>query len=422
MAKEKPIDIHDYEKQLKSVLARIENNKDISPKNKKTILEFYKSISADSLSKARVVYYLNRLSMIVTWLDKDFEKATKSDIEDVMIKINRMEYTEWTKKDYRVTLKKFYKWLRGCTEKGVYPPEVSWINTNISIDKQDLPNNLPNEDDVKKMLEAAEHPRDKALIASLYESGCRVGEIASLRIRDINFDEYGAFMVVNGKTGSRRIRLVFSSPILASWINVHPEKNNPGAPLWVVLGTTKNIKKKDNGKKYVYNWSYELKYRAITSMMQRVGDKAGIKKKINPHAWRHARATFLANKLTEQQLKHLFGWQQSSKMAATYVHLSGRDVDDALLAIYGKKKLDEQDQKSELAPVDCPRCKEVNEYSNIFCKRCGWVLDNDAAMKLEEKRKEADQIINSLTHDPDSLKLLATALAKLGLVDKLKKI
>ena len=229
-------------------------------------------------------------------------------------------------------------------------------------------------------------------------------------------------MVVNGKTGSRRIRLVFSSPILASWINVHPEKNNPGAPLWVVLGTTKNIKKKDNGKKYVYNWSYELKYRAITSMMQRVGDKACIKKKINPHAWRHARATFLANKLTEQQLKHLFGWQQSSKMAATYVHLSGRDVDDALLAIYGKKKLDEQDQKSELAPVDCPRCKEVNEYSNIFCKRCGWVLDNDAAMKLEEKRKEADQIINSLTHDPDSLKLFATALAKLGLVDKLKKI
>ena len=422
MTKERSIDIHDYEKQLKSVLARIKHNENISATNKKTILEFYKSISADNLSKARVIYYLNRLSMIATWLKIDFEKATKSTIEEVMIKINRMDYTEWTKKDYRVTLKKFYRWLRKCTDKGVYPQEVSWINTNVKTDKQDLPNNLPNEDDLKKMIEVAEHPRDKALISSLYESGCRVGEIASLKIGDINFDEYGAFMVVKGKTGSRRIRLVFSSPILASWINVHPEKNNSHAPLWVVVGTTKNIQKNNSGKKYHNNWSYELKYGAIASMIKRIAEKAGIKKKVNPHAWRHARATFLANKLTEQQLKHLFGWQQSSKMAATYVHLSGRDVDDALLAVYGMKKLDDKGQKSELAPVDCPRCKEVNEYSNIFCKRCGWVLDKNAAIKLEEKKKEADEILDSLTKDPDSLKLIAAALSKLGLVDKLKKI
>jgi len=233
MVKERKIDIHDYNQQLKGVLTRIKTNKKISETNKKTILNFYNRLLADNLSKARVIYYLNRLSMIATWIRKDFNKAVKKDIEEVMRKINQMDYTEWTKKDYRVTLKKFYKWLKCCNEKGMYPPEVSWINTHISIDKQDLPNNLPNEEDAKKMIEAAEHPRDKALIASLYESGCRIGEIAALRIGDINFDEYGSYMIVNGKTGGRRIRVVFSSPILASWINVHPEKNNHNAPLWV---------------------------------------------------------------------------------------------------------------------------------------------------------------------------------------------
>ena len=421
MAKDRKIDIHDYDKQLKGVLLRIKANPKISESNKKTILKFYKNLQAENLSIARRIYYLNRLSLIGTWIKINFNNATKKTIEEIMRKINQMDYTEWTKKDYRVTLKKFYKWLRDCDEKGVYPPEVRWINTNVTIDKQQLPHNLPNEDDAKKMIDAAEHPRDKAFIASLYESGCRVGEIASLKIGDINYDEYGASLIVNGKTGSRRVRLIFSVPILASWINVHPEKNNPSAPLWVVLGTTKNITKNGTSKQYKYDWNYEMKYGAIASMMRRVAKRAGITKKVNPHAWRHARATFLANKLTEQQLKHLFGWGQSSRMAATYVHLSGRDVDDALLAVYGKKKLIDTNKKDELSPNDCLRCKETNEYGNVFCKKCGWVLDKDAASRLDEKRKDADKIISSLTKDPESLKLLAQAMGKLGLVEEFMK-
>ena len=424
MAKENKIDIHDYDRQLARLLKRIKTDEKISDANKITILKFHDRLLADNLSKARVIYYLGRLSIIAAWIKKDFGEAVRKDIEAVMRKVNQMDYTEWTKADYRVTLKKFYKWLRDYNEKGAYPPEVSWINTHVSIDKQNLPDNLPNDEDVKKMIEAAEHPRDKALIACLYESGCRIGELASLKIGSANFDEYGAFIVVNGKTGSRRIRLVFSSPILASWLNIHPEKNNPNAPLWIVIGTTKNLtKNRGRGdKKHTYNWSYEFKYPAIASMIKKVAAKARIEKKVNPHSWRHARATFLANKLTEQQLKHLFGWKQSSKMAATYVHLSGRDVDDALLAVYGKKMIDNKSKQSKLTPVDCPRCRETNEYSNVFCKKCGWVLDKDAGAELSEKRKKADEIISSLTKDPGSLKVIARALAKLGLVDKLREI
>lgn len=423
MATAKKIDIHEHDRQLTGVLSRIQRHPRISEANKTTILRFYERLMADTLSLPRVIYYLNRLSMIATWIHTDFEKVTRRDVEEVMGKINRMDYTEWTKKDYRVALKKFFKWLRGCDEKGVYPPEVRWISTNVSIDKQELPHNLPDEEDVKKMIEAAEHPRNKALIASLYESGCRIGELAALRIGDVNFDEYGAYMIVHGKTGSRRVRLVFSAPILASWMNVHPDKSDREAPLWVVIGTTKNIAR-DAAKAGTRNsdWGYAMKYRAIAKMIKELAEKAGVQKKVNPHAWRHARATFLANKLTEQQLKHLFGWGQASRMAATYVHLSGRDVDDALLAVYGMKKAHDNNNASQFSPTDCPRCKEPNEYNNIFCKKCGWALDKAAAVALDEKRKKADEILNALTRDPESLRVIAQALAKLGLVDRLKEI
>ena len=104
MTREKKIDIYDYDKQLKLLLRRIKKNEKISEKNKKTILKFYRRLLADNLSKPRVIYYPNRLSMIATWIKKDFDKAMKKDVEEVLGKINRMDYTEWTKKDYRVTL------------------------------------------------------------------------------------------------------------------------------------------------------------------------------------------------------------------------------------------------------------------------------------------------------------------------------
>ena len=42
--------------------------------------------------------------------------------------------------------------------------------------------------------------------------------------------------------------------------------------------------------------------------------------------------------------------------------------------------------------------------------------------KKRREEKEADKIINSLTKDPKNLKLIAKALAKLGLDDRLMEI
>ena len=54
-------------------------------------------------------------------------------------------------------------------------------------------------------------PRDKALVMTLYVSGCGVGEILSLRVKHVTFDEFGAVLMVAGKTGERRVRVVSSA-------------------------------------------------------------------------------------------------------------------------------------------------------------------------------------------------------------------
>jgi len=45
-------------------------------------------------------------------------------------------------------------------------------------------------------------------------------------------------------------------------------------------------------------------------------------------------------------MKQYFGWVQGSDMASVYVHLSGRDVDNALLKLNGLEVKEEKKRNS----------------------------------------------------------------------------
>ena len=264
---EKAIDIHNYENDFKTVMVKLHSS-DISAKNKNLIEKFGNFCFASSIGKPRVIKYTWTLKKLALWLKKDFDKATKDDIEKVVVTIQKInDYSEWTKRDFNVTLKKFYKWLKG---NGEFPPEVKWLSTKVSQSKIKLPgqDGLLTEDDIKKVIEAADHPRNKALISMLYESGCRIGELASLHLNNVAFDEKGAVLTVLGKTGARRIRIVASVPYLITWVNFHPMKDEPKAPLWVNIGAV-------NNRKY-------MQYGTIRSVLHDIFVKAGIKKRFNP--------------------------------------------------------------------------------------------------------------------------------------------
>jgi len=135
----------------------------------------------------------------------------------------------------------------------------------------------------------------------------------------------------------------------------------------------------------------------------RVASKAVVSKKVNAQNFRHSRPTYLANFLTEAQMKEFFGWVQASKMASIYVHLSGRDVDNAILNVYGIKS-SEGKEESTLKPLNCQRCGESNQATNRYCSRCGLPLDEATKNEVLRKgleRKEADDIMDRLLGDQE---------------------
>jgi ribosomal protein S27AE len=159
-----------------------------------------------------------------------------------------------------------------------------------------------------------------------------------------------------------------------------------------------------------------MTYAALRITLERIAKKAGIHKKTNFHNFRHSRATYLANHLTEAQMKEFFGWVQASDMASIYVHLSGRDVDKALLKVYGIQD-EEKKEESQLNPKKCPRCQEINQFTNVFCNRCGMILDEsfmNQYIKHDLERKKADLLLNEMMNDPEFIDLFTKKMKLLG--------
>ncbi|MHA1333088.1 MAG: hypothetical protein ACTSPL_03325 [Candidatus Odinarchaeia archaeon] len=126
-----------------------------------------------------------------------------------------------------------------------------------------------------------------------------------------------------------------------------------------------------------------LSYTSLSKILKKTAWKAGVKKRVYPHKFRHSKLTELAKDLTEFQLVQFAGWVQDTRMAVTYVYLSGRDLDAATLEKYGLTD-GKNDEENKVRHRVCPRCEVINDFEAKFCIRCGLALDIKEAYKLEK--------------------------------------
>lgn len=355
--------IFNPKKLLQSNINSIIKSQDINPENKELILNFQNHCISKGLSFFRTSKYLTQLKTITKRINKPLKTTTKEDIEGFLNWLQRSDYAENTKSDFKTALRVFFFWLKK-------EPLVNWFSTKKRNGNNTLPDQLLTIEDVLKLSNASKNTRDKAFIISLYESGCRIGELGSLKIKHLNFDDNGCTINVNGKTGPRRIRLISSTSHLANWLNQHPQKENKESPFW--------IKFEDNKK--------PIEYAGLAKILKTTAKRIKFQKPVNPHHFRHSRATELAKHLTEAQLKQYFGWTQASNMASRYVHLSGRDLDNKLLELHGIKQVTER-QEEKLMPKKCQNCNKINENNAIICIQCHKPLDLETALRLEEEKE-----------------------------------
>jgi len=348
------------------------NELKISVVDKRLILAFKDQLAAENLTVGRQAKYIYTLGRIAQMMNgTNFKQANKQDIVKLVATINNnSDFKEWTKYNYLVIIRRFYKWLRQSDD---YPKEVKWIHPRIKQHKRTMPKELLTFDDIKNLTNATNNLRDRTFILLLYETGARIGEILGLKVKDVEFDQYGAKVGLQGKTGYRKIRIISSAPAISNWLTQHPDRNNENGLLFCGIGN--------------FKYGARLEYQSFRKVLRKTAKKIGLRKPINPHHFRHSRATELAKKLTEAQLCKYMGWQIGSKEAATYVHLSGRDIDDKILALHGLKE--EEKTEDLMKPIECPRCQIKNDPASKFCSGCSLGLDEKSILEYDQEKEEA---------------------------------
>jgi site-specific recombinase XerD len=244
------IDIHRASARYAGALARFTTDTSLSQANKTYILEFLAACSLgktilDSQKKRikpkRLLKYLYTLRLISTWLgNSDLKQVTQQEMEQFITRLETnqltvmrsgkpvpVQYADWSRRDVKVTLRKFYKWLLGSGSQT--PPLVSWFDTHI--DKA-LPASL-SMDEIRRCAEFASSAKGKALCWTLFETGARAEEFLNVRIRDVKpADSHYLITIDYPKTFRRSPPVYEAAPYLAAWLSQHPNRHDPAAQLF----------------------------------------------------------------------------------------------------------------------------------------------------------------------------------------------
>lgn len=369
--------IVDYRERVRRAEALLESSP-ISETNKRAIRRFMDFKTAQRISLPRQDKYLRLLRLLAErYIDgMDFEQLTRDDVISAVAQIERSDLKTWVKYDYEYFLKILLTFL-GREE------AISWLKIKTP---RRVPDDVLTFEEVERMITACENARDRALIAMLFEAGTRIAEVGNLRIGDLEFDRIGAIAKVTGKTGFRPVRFIWATPYLTQWLEAHPFQDQKDAPLWVNL----------RGR------GTQLRYDAIRMQLQKIAKRAGIEKRVNPHNFRHTRLTLFMKerRISEGLIKQYMGLTPDSRVLSVYSHLTGRDVDQGLMAMYGLAVEEEKRQ----AITQCPYCRTINTPAARVCINCRKPLQVDEVLDLEARSKEfLLDMMDALANDPEKM-------------------
>ena len=317
---------------------------------------------------------------------KPYDEMTKEDIIDFLA---HREMADNTRITYLIALKGFFRWLYGLP-KGEYPKQVSWIK-NLRKKSNITKSDLITSKELKRMISMALTDRDKAIVAILWETAFRRGEFTNLDMRDIEEKHYGFSITTRiSKTEMRTVPISQTAGYLARWLNSHPHRDDPDAPLWISF--------QNNNFGHRVNPVGGIKY-----IVKRIAQLAGVKKNVYPHLFRHTKLTDLARMgMHEGAMRKFAGWAPTSNMPSFYIHLSGVDVEREALRASG---IEMEPERPMLETRECLRCGFNNVPTAIYCERCGTNIDRpiygepdiqdiiQMQKELRERLTRVDQLI-----------------------------
>lgn len=388
-------DIHNFNRRYENALDRLTRST-VSEKSKELVRKFARDAKKKGNRLSTLIFNTDTLRHIAEGAG-DLDNITEDSFDDFM------EALERQKKDtvnYRRVYKKFARWLTG-------DELPKWVK-NMRISQRETPvqpSDLLTKEELDKLLAACKYTRDKALIAVTLDSCMRIGAVGTLRIKSVEFNTCGAVLYMSVTSRNRKstepqpFPITWSTGYLNAWMDIHPDRNNPDAPLWTSMRYV-------NGEREVD----ALSYHAMCSMLSKVVKAAGLKKNVYFHLLKHQKVTdMLKSGFSEGQIKFQAGWSPSSnRMLKIYGNFTRGDM---INSIYEKAGLVPEDKK-QVTLQRCPRCRAVLVPEARVCHQCALILDTSLAGEIETHTKNSGALLAQFMSDPKNAVLLQKLLGK----------
>lgn len=244
-------------------------------------------------------------------------EITYENLQDYLVQLSKGKISERTQARWISSTKSFFKYL--------LEEELREDNPAALLEGPKLGLYLPDTlsfEDVERISKAIDLStdlgvRNQCMIEVLYGCGLRVSELIDLKISDINFKEN--FIKVEGK--GKKVRYIplaeYTSELIRNYMN--NIRNNH------------KINKKYEDYLFLNSRGTSMSRVIVFIIIKELVEKAGIRKNISPHTFRHSFAThLLQNGVDLRFIQEMLG-HSSITTTEIYTHLNTEELHNVIL-------------------------------------------------------------------------------------------
>ncbi len=239
-----------------------------------SIINYRRSLKRRNYSKYTVRNYMSTLKQFIIWLKIPVEAATHKDLLGFIDHLLAKRLKAKTINCYLDSIRGFYDYL-------IHDEQLPMQNPVKTGDSLRMPQPLPRflrDDQVRRLFEQIDDPRDLAIFKLMLRCGLRVKEVTLLTLAAVDFRR-GQVFVYHGKGGKQRVVYLSKDAYqaLLAYLKVRPDSRNKR--LFLVS------KGRYRGQ--------PINVRGIQHRMKYYSKKAGLN--VTCHQLRHTMATQMLN-------------------------------------------------------------------------------------------------------------------------------
>ena len=284
-------------------------------RNSQPVVAWLRHLKIRNLSPRTHDTYRRRVEPFLAWLD--FRKLSFGDVDYHVLEDWIAHLREEEKKDRSVSIslssiKSFWKWMRR--------ERIVTGNPFEDLDPVHIEKSLPSfvgQQDVVKVIEAAEGARNRAILEMIYATGARRGEVHGMDVQDLHLDERPRVLIRKGKGRKERFELLTGPAVdaLKAWL---PER----------LALLERKAQTYERALWISRRGGRLCHDGVYKVVVKAGANAGLE--TYPHQLRHSIAThMLDNGANLREIQEFLG-HDKIQSTQIYTHVSLRHLEETV--------------------------------------------------------------------------------------------